>query len=174
MSGWLVPKDLKGIQGFIGLTRYYCRFIQGYGIIAKPLMDLTKKDAFIWTDEAQRAFETLKSTMADLPVLAVPDFSQPFVLEINASSQGLQAVLSQNGHPIAYLSQALSPRAQKKFVYEQQLMAIVLAVQKWKHYLLGHHFIIMTDQRSLKFLTEQQLFGEDQLKWTSKLMGMDS
>ena len=52
-------------------------------------------------------------------------------------------------------------------------MAIVLAVQKWKHYLLGRHFIIITDQRSLKFLTDQHLFGEDQLKWTSQLMGMD-
>ena len=52
-------------------------------------------------------------------------------------------------------------------------MAIVFAVQKWRHYLLGQHFVILTDQKSLKFLTDQRLLGEDQLKWTAKLLGMD-
>ena len=60
---------------------------------------------------------------------------------------------------MAFFSQALSPRAQQKLVYEWELMAIVLAVQKWKHYLLGHHFLIKTDKQSLKFLIEQRLLG---------------
>ena len=66
--------------------------------------------------------------MAELPVLVVPDFSQPFVFETDASSQGLGAILSQQGRPIAYLSEALSPRARRKSVYEWELMAIVLAM----------------------------------------------
>ena len=74
--------------------------------------------------------------MANLPTLAVPDFSQEFVLETDASSQGLGVVLSQGGKLIASFSQALSPQAQRKSVYEHELMAIVSAVQKWKHYLL--------------------------------------
>ena len=133
---------------------YFRRFVKDYGVIAKPLTDLTRTDAFVWLDKVQQAFEKLKSAMAALPILAVPVFSLPFILETDASSQGLGAVLSQNDCPIAFLSQALSPQAQRKSVYERELMAIVLAVQKWCHYLLGRHFIILTDQRSLKFLTE--------------------
>ena len=78
--------------------------MKDYGIIAKPLIDLTRTDAFVWSDKAHLAFEKLKSAMATLPVLAVPDFSLPFILETDASSQGLGAILSQNGCPNAFLS----------------------------------------------------------------------
>ena len=82
-------------------------------------------------------------------------------------------MLSQDDKLVAYLSQALSPRAQTKSTYERELMAIVFAVQKWQHYLLGRHFIICIDQKSLKFLTNQGLMGEVQIKWSTKLMGLD-
>ena len=173
MVSWPTPKDIKGLRGFLGLTGYYRRFVQNYGVLAKPLTDLTKKDGFVWTEQAQLAFEKLKAAMVDLPTLAIPDFSKEFTLETDASSQGIGAVLSQGGRPIAFLSQALSLRAQNKSAYERELMAIVFAVQKWRHYLLGRHFVILTDQKSLKFLTDQRLLGEDQLKWTAKLMGLD-
>ena len=81
--------------------------------------------------------------------------------------------MSQEQRPIAFLSQALSPWAQAKSVYERELMAIALAAQKWRHYLLGRHFIICIDQQNLKFLTEQRVLGEDQFKLMTKLMGLD-
>ncbi|CAH9111194.1 unnamed protein product, partial [Cuscuta epithymum] len=77
----------------------------------------------------------------------------------------------QDGGPIAFMSKELSPKHLSKSVYEKELMAIVFAIQKWRPYLLGRKFEVHTDQRSLKYLTEQTIMGEDQQKWISKLMG---
>ncbi|WVZ14456.1 hypothetical protein V8G54_012022 [Vigna mungo] len=173
MTNWPVPKNAKALRGFLGLIGYYRRFVKGFGQIAKPLTQLLTKEGFCWTHEAQQAFGALKSAVSKLPILAVPDFSKSFTLETNASSKGLGAVLLQEGRPLAFWSQTLSDRGQQKSVYERELMTIVQAVQKWKHYLMGSHFVIITDQKSLKFLTDQRLLTEQQFKWAFKLIGYD-
>lgn len=162
MQNWQSLCDLRDLRGFLGLIGYYRRFVRGYGKIVEPLTNLLKKNSFKWSSEAQVAFEAFKKVMGMVSVLAMPDFTKKFIVEIDASRFRLGAVLLQSGRLIAYLSKALSPRNKEKSVYERELMAIVMAFQKWCHYMLWWHFHHRIDQISLKFLTEQKIVGHEQ------------
>uniref|UniRef100_A0A0A8XWU3 Reverse transcriptase RNase H-like domain-containing protein n=1 Tax=Arundo donax TaxID=35708 RepID=A0A0A8XWU3_ARUDO len=95
--------------------------------------------------------------MTSAPVLALPDFSQPFVLEADASGQGIGAVLMQGGRPIAFFSQALGIKAASQSTYHKEASAILEALKKWRHSLLGNTLIIRTDHQSLKFMITQRI-----------------
>ncbi|KAK4390195.1 Transposon Ty3-I Gag-Pol polyprotein [Sesamum angolense] len=163
---------VKGLRGFLGLTGYYRKFIKDYGTISRPLTELLKKDGYFWTDSATTAFEQLKAAMVSALVLAHPNFAKPFVVETDACDKGIGAVLMQDHRHIAYLK-ALDPKNQVLSVYEKEFLAILLAVTKWKHYLVGNHFVIKTDQQSLKYILEQKVNNALQHKWISKLLGLD-
>nr|GEV00451.1 hypothetical protein [Tanacetum cinerariifolium] len=120
MQEWPVPKTVKKLRGFLGLTGYYKKFIKDYAVKSKPLTSLLKKNAFQWSVEAQNSFEELKSAMTQAPVLALPDFNKTFAIETDAS--GL----------------------------------VLMALEKWRGYVLDRHFKIITDHFSLKHLMGQR------------------
>lgn len=103
----------------------------------------------------------------------MPNFSLSFVVETDASGYGVGAALIQSDRPVAFFSKLLGVRAQLKSIYEKELMAICLAVLKWKHYLQGWHFTVHTDQQSLRFIMQQREIGADYQQWVSKLMAFD-
>jgi len=173
MDNWPVPHNIKSLRGFLGLTGYYRKFVQGYGALAAPLTALFKKNAFVWTHAATEAFTQLKAVVTSPPVLRLPDFTKDFVIECDASGSGLGAVLMQEGHPIAFFSHALKGRALLLSTYDKELLSLVSAVQKWRPYLLGRPFRVKTDQQALKYLLEQKVATVPQQRWISKLMGYD-
>ena len=115
-----------------------------------PLTDLTKKGAFSWFEEAQAAFEKLKEIMSSCPVLALPDFTQSFVLECDASGEGIRAVLMQNNHPIAFESKKLKDYEHHYSIYDKEMLAIMHALAKFRQYLVGNRFKVKTDHNSLR------------------------
>ncbi|KZV31629.1 peroxidase 64 [Dorcoceras hygrometricum] len=173
VEAWPVPKNIKGLRGFLGLSGYYRKFIRDYGKIAKPLTELLKKGCFGWCPAANTAFEELKQRLTTAPVLKLPDFEQEFEIECDASGRGIGAVLSQGGRPIAFFSKALADRALSKSTYEKELMALALSMRHWRPYLLGRSFVVLTDHKSLKELLHQRITTPDQQQWLSKLMGYE-
>ncbi|KAF3626532.1 hypothetical protein FXO37_30327 [Capsicum annuum] len=139
-QNWPVSTTLKQLRGFLGLIGYHRRFIQGFGIIARPLTDFLKRDNFKWSNEAAIAFATLKERLTQAPVLALRDATKLFIVETDASGTGIGVVHMQEGHPIAFISKAISPKHTAKSVYDRELLAIVQSVTKWSQYLLGQKF----------------------------------
>ncbi|GKB46710.1 ty3-gypsy retrotransposon protein [Tanacetum coccineum] len=141
--------------------------------VAAPLTDLLKHEGFKWGDAEAQAFETLKQQLSHAPLLNLPNFEQVFVVEADASGDGIGAVLMQGNRPISYFSRKLGPRMRVAATYQKELFAIVEAVYKWRQYLLGRRFTIRTDHKSIKELMQQVIQTPLQQKYVRKLMGFD-
>ena len=155
------------------MAGYDRKFIKAYGVIAKPLTRLLKKEVmYSWGAEQQHAFDAVKKALTQAPVLALPDLTKQFVVETDTSDKRIGVVLLPQGHPIAFISKALGVKSQAMSTYEKECMAILLAINKWRSYLQHAEFVIQTDHKSLIHLTDQQLSTNMQQKAFLKLMGL--
>ena len=176
------PRTKTQVREFLGLTGYYRRFIPNYATLATPLTDLTKKSAptqVQWTDKCGHAFGKLKERLCSDPVLGSPDFTRPFILQTDASERGVGAVLSQRSaeqgeeHLIAFFSRKLLPREEKYSTIEKECLAIKLAMHAFRTYLVGRHFTVETDHRSLVWLDKLKDSNSRLTRWSLVLQPYD-
>ena len=152
------PENVRRLRSFLGLTSYYRRFVPGYAKIARPLHELTSAQAeFLWTNDCEAAFQKLKKSLTAAPVLEFPNFGKPYVLETDASAQGLGAVLAQKKedgkiHPIAYASRTTQGAEKNYASSELEALAVVWATRHFRHYLYGTKCTVLTDNIALKSL----------------------
>jgi transposase InsO family protein len=173
VQSWPHPNSVRALRGFLGLAGYYQRFIKDYGILAVPLTTLLKKEGFHWSEAATSSFQSLKEALSSAPVLQLPDFSKPFLVDCDASSTSFGAVLHQGEGPLAFYSRPFAQRHLKLAAYERELIGLVQAVRHWRPYLWGRKFIVRTDHYALKFMLDQWLSTVPQHQWVSKLFGFD-
>jgi hypothetical protein len=137
------------------------------------LTDLTKKGAFKWNEEAQMTMDKMKKVMSTCLVLALPDFSLPFTLECDALGEGIGVVLMQNRHPPAYERRKLKGPELLYNIYDNKMLAIMLALAKLQQYLVGAWFVVKSHHNSLKYLLEQKDLNERQKKWVRRIQAYD-
>lgn len=109
------------MRGFLGLVGYYRKFLKDFAKKAGPLTTMLKKGCFKWSQESVVAIDDLKKALTTIPILALPNFDEQFIVECDASSTGLGAVLLQNDRPIAYFSKALHGSHRSLSVYDKEL-----------------------------------------------------
>ena len=153
---WPQPKNVKEVRGFLGLCSYYRKFVKNFADIARPLHRLTEKDIkFIWTEECEGAFVTLKVALTSAPILAYPVASIPFILDTDASGQAVAGVLSQvqegKEKVIAYLS-ILTREERRYCVNRKELLAVVTAVKNFKHYIYGQPIRLPSDNAAVSWM----------------------
>uniref|UniRef100_A0A3B3C1W6 Gypsy retrotransposon integrase-like protein 1 n=1 Tax=Oryzias melastigma TaxID=30732 RepID=A0A3B3C1W6_ORYME len=186
---WPTPTTAKELKAFLGLAGYYRRFVPKFAKVAQPLNALlvgVPNDRRLgsrllnWSAEAQGAFDQLKKTLTEAPVLAYADYSKPFVLYTDASHQGLGAVLGQvqegKERVIAYASRSLHPTERNDSNYSSfklELLALKWAVtEKFKDYLTGAKCIVYTDNNPVAHLSTAKLGAVEQ-RWVAQLVSFD-
>jgi hypothetical protein len=170
---WPALSTVRALRGFLGLTGYYHKFIQDYGVVTHPLTQLLKKDAFCWSPDADAAFTVLMTALTHGPVLQLPDFDRRFIINCDASGLGFGAVLHQDDGPITFYSCPVAPHRAKLAPYKRELISLVKAVRHWRLYLWVWSFTVCTDHIVLKFLLDQRLSTIPQHNWVSKLFSYD-
>ncbi|XP_053213836.1 uncharacterized protein LOC128397176 [Panonychus citri] len=172
------PSNVDKLRQFLGLASYHRRFIKDFSIIAKPLSSLTKKDTpYEWKEEQQKAFDDLKQALISHPILAHFDIKLPVEVRCDGSSIGLGAILIQL-HPdgdkvVAYASRMTSKPEKNYAISELEALAIVYALEKFRSYLIGIKFKVVTDHCSLCWMFSKRKLTPRLTRWALSLQEFD-
>lgn len=187
LKTWPEPVNVKTLRSFLGFTGYYRRFIKDYAKVIKPLNDLLvghcthknvkgpkKKIPWVWGGCQQKAFDTIVGLLSSPPVLAYADFTKPFIVNTDASIEGLGAVLYQNqgGHErvIAYASRGLRPSERNYPAHKLEFLCLKWALtDKFHDYLYGNTFEVRTDNNPLTYVTTTAKLDAASHRWLASL-----
>lgn len=175
---WPQPKNIHELRSFLGLCTYYRRFVKDFADISRPLHKLTEGNrSFIWNPEAQLAFEQLKSVLTSAPILTYPTATDDFILDADASNNGIGGILSQvqdgKERVVAYFSKALSKPERNYCVTRKELLAIIKSIEHFHKYLYGRHFHLRTDHAALRWLLNFRNPEGQLARWIERLQSYD-
>ncbi len=175
IAEWPTPTKKRELQSFLGFTNFYRKFIKNYSKVVKALTTITGLTPWKWGPEQDKAFIELKRRMAEDVILAIPNDDDPFMVEADASEGAIGAVLSQKQdgkwRPVAFMSKSLSITERNYEIYDKELLAIMLALAEWRHYLMGAavDVEIWTDHQNLQYFRQPQKLNRRQARWVTEL-----
>ncbi|GBG78044.1 hypothetical protein CBR_g25980 [Chara braunii] len=170
IRNWAQPVNIRELRSFLGLASYYRKFVPLFSIVAHPLSRLTSKNVpYSWDAACTNAFQALKEALVSHPVLRIADPKLMFVVTTDASQYGIGAMLQQdNGdglRPLEYYSKCMPSVKVATSTYMSELYALRMALDHWKHYLLGRHFKVFLDHETLKWIKQQTTLSPTLLHW---------
>lgn len=176
VTKWQSPTTVHELQSFLGLVNYFRKFIQGYSVLTRPLTDLLRKDVpFVWSQACENAFQLLKHKLTTAPCLAIPNPDEPFELVCDACKYGTGAVLLQNGRPICFEGRKFTERETQLDAGEQELLALIYGLTKFRCYVEGVDFTLVTDHRPNTYFETQTTLSPKKVRWLdflSRFSGM--
>lgn len=165
----------KKVQQFLGFANFYRKFIRNFSSVAAPLHVLTSpKVPFKWTPQADIAFQRLRERFTSAPILTISDPQRQFMVEVDASNEGIGGVLSQRSvednkmHACAYLLRKLTTAERNYDVGNKELLAVKAALEEWRHWLEGAEqpFLVWTDHKNLEYIRKAKRLNSRQARWT--------
>ena len=171
---WPTPADVHELRSFVGLAQYFRKFIVAAPMLMHPLTALFKKGAeWKWSLECDNAFRQVKRALTTVPCLKLPDPDEPFTMITDASGIGIGAILMQAGRPVAFEGRKLTDTEKKWSATEQEMLGVVYHLEKWRCYLDGVHFTVVTDHQPNTWFASQKQLSPRQARWYEKLRGFD-
>jgi hypothetical protein len=172
------PNSVKGVRSFLGHVGFYRRFVKDFSKISKPMTNLLVKDStFNFSDSCLKAFNCLKEKLISAPIVVAPDWSLPFEIMCDASDSAVGAVLGQRKnkvfYTIYYASRTLDDAQRNYTTTEKELLAVVFAFDKFRHYLILSKVIVYTDHAAIRYLLGKQDAKPRLIRWILLLQEFD-
>jgi hypothetical protein len=172
------PKTQTEVRSILGHAGYYRRFIKNFSKIASPLFVLLMKNfEFKWTNFCQEAFNTLKNQLSTASILRGIDWTLPFHISSDASDTAIGAVLGQEEdhlpYAIYFISKNMSPAELNYTVTEKEFLAVIYAINKFRHYITGYSTFVHTDHSAIKYLMNKPITNARVSRWLLLLQEFD-